>query len=147
MNIRMLPIDFVFQRLPRLVRDLCEALGKQAELKISGGGTEVDKTVLEKIADPLVHLVRNALDHGIEAPSVRAAAGKPQVGAIELKAFHESGNIVIRIRDDGAGLKPIRSWRRRGNGGLLRRIRRMMNYPIRRSRISSSSPGLQPPPR
>ena len=105
MNIRMLPIDFVFQRLPRLVRDLCEALGKQAELKISGGGTEVDKTVLEKIADPLVHLVRNALDHGIEAPSVRAAAGKPQVGAIELKAFHESGNIVIRIRDDGAGLK------------------------------------------
>ncbi len=105
MNIRMLPIDFVFQRLPRLVRDLCEALGKQAELKISGGGTEVDKTVLEKIADPLVHLVRNALDHGIEAPSVRAAAGKPQVGVIELKAFHESGNIVIRIRDDGAGLK------------------------------------------
>jgi len=108
MNIRMLPIDFVFQRLPRLVRDLCESLGKLAELKISGSTTEIDKTVLEKIADPLVHLVRNALDHGIETPSERIAAGKPEAGIVELNAFHEGGNIIIHIKDDGAGLKTER---------------------------------------
>lgn len=104
MRVRMLPISFAFQRFPRMVRDMCRKLGKQVELKLSGEQTELDKTVLEKIGDPLVHLVRNSLDHGIEAPEVRAAAGKPEVGTIHLDAYHQGGNIVIEISDDGAGL-------------------------------------------
>ncbi len=104
MRIRMLPISFSFNRFPRLVRDLSSKLGKEVELKIVGEQTELDKTVLEKIADPLVHLVRNALDHGIEKPDVRAEAGKPRCGTLTLAARHEGGNIVIEISDDGAGL-------------------------------------------
>ena len=104
LQIRMLPISFAFNRFPRLVRDVSRKLGKQVELVITGEQTEVDKTVLEKIGDPLVHLVRNAIDHGLELPEVRAAAGKPETGRLELSAQHESGNIVIRISDDGAGL-------------------------------------------
>lgn len=104
MRIRMLPIESVFQRLPRLVRDVSRALGKEVELTISGNQTEVDKTVLEKISDPLTHLVRNSLDHGIETLEVRRAAGKPDKGKIDIRAFHEGGSIVIEITDDGAGL-------------------------------------------
>jgi len=104
MQIRMLPISFSFNRFPRLVRDICGTLGKKAELILSGEQTEVDKTVLEKISDPLVHLVRNSLDHGLETPEVRLAAGKPETGTLLLNAFHEGGNIVIEIKDDGAGL-------------------------------------------
>jgi len=104
MRIRMLPISFSFNRFPRLVRDLSTKLGKEVELKIVGEQTELDKTVLEKIADPLVHLVRNALDHGIEKPDIRAEAGKPLCGTLTLAARHEGGNIVIEISDDGAGL-------------------------------------------
>jgi two-component system chemotaxis sensor kinase CheA len=104
MQIRMLPISFSFNRFPRLVRDICGNLGKKAELVLSGEQTEVDKTVLEKISDPLVHLVRNSLDHGLETPEVRLAAGKPETGTLLLNAFHEGGNIVIEISDDGAGL-------------------------------------------
>lgn len=104
MRIRMQAIDITFQRLPRLVRDLCRSLGKQAELEIYGGTTEVDKTVLEKITDPLVHLIRNAVDHGIEKPSDRKAAGKPETGSIKVSAAQEGGNIIIKIIDDGAGL-------------------------------------------
>ena len=104
MRIRMLPISFVFQRFPRLVHDLSEKLDKKIELILSGESTELDKTVMEKIGDPLVHLVRNSLDHGIEIPEDRIAAGKPETGEIHLNAFHEGGNIVIEITDDGAGL-------------------------------------------
>jgi len=104
LQIRMLPISFAFNRFPRLVRDLSNKMGKKVELVLTGEQTEVDKTVLEKIGDPLVHLVRNALDHGLETPEARTAAGKPEKGRIELGAQHESGNIVIRISDDGAGL-------------------------------------------
>lgn len=104
MRIRMLPIDFVFQRLLRLVHDLCRSLGKQAEIKLYGNSTEVDKTVLEKIGDPMVHLIRNAVDHGIEAPQQRRSMGKPETGLIEVSAYHESGNIIIKIKDDGKGL-------------------------------------------
>jgi len=104
MGIRMLPIDFAFQRLPRIVHDLSLSLGKQVELKFSGETTELDKTVLEKIGDPLMHLVRNALDHGIETPAARAAEGKNEKGLISITAYHQGGNIIIEISDDGAGL-------------------------------------------
>jgi len=104
MRIRMLPISFVFQRFPRLVHDLSEKLDKKIELQMSGEQTELDKTVMEKIGDPLVHLVRNSIDHGIESPEQRKLSGKPELGVIKLNAFHEGGNIVIEIIDDGAGL-------------------------------------------
>ncbi len=104
MRIRMLPINMVFSRFPRLVRDMSQTLGKDIELVVSGEQTELDKTVLEKIGDPLVHLVRNSLDHGIEAPDDRIESGKPPRGTIRLQAAHEGGKIVIQISDDGAGL-------------------------------------------
>jgi len=104
MRVRMLPISVVFSRFPRMVRDLAQRLEKQVELKISGETTELDKTVLEKIGDPLVHLVRNCVDHGIEKPQARTAAGKKAVGTVHLNASHRGGSIVIEIRDDGRGL-------------------------------------------
>lgn len=104
MRIRMLPISFVFSRFPRLVRDTSQKLNKQVELKLLGEQTELDKTVMEKISDPMVHLVRNSLDHGLETPEQRVAAGKDPVGIVTLNAFHQGGNIVIEIMDDGQGL-------------------------------------------
>lgn len=102
--IRMMPISFVFSRLPRLTRDLADRLGKEIELELQGEDTELDKSVIEKIADPLTHLVRNALDHGIETPEQRVAAGKPRTGYLVVRASHQGGNIVITVADDGAGL-------------------------------------------
>jgi len=104
MNIRMLPISFVFSRFPRLVHDISNKLDKKIVLKLVGENTEVDKAVVELINDPLVHLIRNSLDHGIEMPADRVAAGKPETGTIELKAYHRGGHIVIEIIDDGRGL-------------------------------------------
>jgi two-component system, chemotaxis family, sensor kinase CheA len=104
MRVRMLPISVVFSRFPRMVRDLAQRLEKQIELKIAGETTELDKTVLEKIGDPLVHLVRNSIDHGIESGAMRAAAGKRTVGTIQLKASHRGGSILIEVTDDGGGL-------------------------------------------
>ncbi len=104
MQIRMLPISSAFNRFPRMIRDLSAKLGKKVELRITGENTELDKTVLEKITDPLVHLVRNSLDHGLETPEERRKVGKPETGVLELKAYHEGGNIVIEVVDDGAGL-------------------------------------------
>lgn len=104
MAIRMLPIGATFNRFPRLVRDLAARNGKQVHLSISGEETELDKTVIESISDPLTHLVRNAVDHGLESPEERAAAGKPATGSIRLNAFHEGGNICITVEDDGRGL-------------------------------------------
>lgn len=104
MQVRMMPISFTFSRFPRLVRDLSGKMGKKIELVLSGESTEVDKTVIEKIGDPLVHLVRNSLDHGIEMPEDRVAAGKEELGTINLNAFHQGGNIVIEIIDDGKGM-------------------------------------------
>jgi two-component system chemotaxis sensor kinase CheA len=105
MRVRMLPISFVFNRFPRLVRDLGQRLGKQIELRLNGDTTELDKTVLEKIGDPLVHLVRNSIDHGIESPEVRMASGKSASGTIELNAYHKGGSVVVEVSDDGGGLK------------------------------------------
>ena len=104
MSIRMMPISFVFSRYPRVVRDLAAKLNKQVELKTVGEGTELDRGLIEKIADPLTHLVRNSLDHGIESPEKRVAAGKPAKGTITLQASHQGGNIIIQVIDDGGGL-------------------------------------------
>lgn len=119
MQIRMLPISFAFSRLPRLVRDIASKLDKSIDLKIHGESTELDKTVMEKIGDPLVHLVRNALDHGIERPEVRVANGKPETGTVTLDAYHEGGNIVIEISDDGAGIDTGRIATKARERGLI----------------------------
>ncbi|HEX5338494.1 MAG TPA: chemotaxis protein CheW, partial [Gallionella sp.] len=104
MSVRMMPINFVFSRFPRVVRDLAGKLNKKVQLKMVGEGTELDKGLIEKISDPLTHLVRNSLDHGIELPDERAALGKDPQGTITLRAAHQGGNIVIEVSDDGAGL-------------------------------------------
>lgn len=107
MAVRMLPVSEVFERFPRLVRDLSRKLNKRIELKISGEETAADKTIIESLGDPLIHLVRNALDHGIESPEQRLAAGKPETATIQLKAFQESDQVVIEISDDGKGIDPV----------------------------------------
>ncbi len=104
MSIRMIPMSTVFSRFPRMLRDLANKLGKKVELVTQGEATELDKGLVEKITDPLTHLVRNSCDHGIEMPSDRLAAGKPEVGTITLAASHQGGSIVIEVRDDGKGL-------------------------------------------
>ncbi|MCS4232921.1 chemotaxis protein CheA [Stenotrophomonas sp. BIGb0135] len=103
-GVRMLPVDAVFRRFPRLVRDLSSRLGKQVRLRTIGEGTELDKGLIEKIADPLVHLVRNSIDHGLEMPDIRRDAGKDETGTITLAASHQGGHIVIEVSDDGRGL-------------------------------------------
>ncbi len=108
MNIRMLPVSFAFNRLPRIVHDVSQKLGKQIDLVMEGEGTELDKTMLEQLTDPLVHIVRNSIDHGIEQPEVRIAAGKPEIGTVKMAAFHQGGSILIQITDDGAGINPDR---------------------------------------
>ena len=105
MSIRMLPVGFAFNKLPRMVRDISAQLGKKIDLKISGESTELDKTVIERISDSLLHLIRNCIDHGIETPDIREAAGKPRTGTIKLDAYQEGGNVVIEIADDGKGLQ------------------------------------------
>lgn len=119
MRVRMLPISFVFSRFPRMVRDLSQRLGKNVDLKMTGDQTELDKTVLEKIGDPLVHLVRNCVDHGIELPNVRAAAGKPAIGTVFLEAYHKGGNITVEVGDDGGGLNKDRILEKARARGLI----------------------------
>jgi two-component system, chemotaxis family, sensor kinase CheA len=119
MRVRMLPISFVFSRFPRMVRDIAQRLGKQIELKLTGEQTELDKTVLEKIGDPLVHLVRNSIDHGIELPEVRTAAGKPAAGTVHLDACHRGGNIAVEVSDDGGGLDKERILAKARSRGLI----------------------------
>lgn len=104
MSIRMMPMDYVFSRFPRMVRDLAGKLGKKVEFITHGAATELDKGLIERIVDPLTHLVRNSIDHGVEMPEVRSAAGKGEAGKLLLSAGHQGGNIVIEVSDDGAGL-------------------------------------------
>jgi two-component system chemotaxis sensor kinase CheA len=104
MSIRMMPMDFVFSRFPRMVRDLANKLGKKVDFITHGAATELDKGLIERIVDPLTHLVRNAIDHGIEMPDARVAAGKTEAGKLFLSAGHQGGNIVIEVSDDGGGL-------------------------------------------
>ena len=119
MRVRMLPISFVFSRFPRMVRDIAQRLGKQIDLKLTGEQTELDKTVLEKIGDPLVHLVRNSIDHGIEMPDKRVAAGKPAAGTVHLDACHRGGNIAVEVSDDGGGLDKDRILAKARERGLV----------------------------
>lgn len=120
MRIRMLPMSFVFNRFPRMVHDLSQKLGKKVEIKMLGEQTELDKTVMEKIGDPLVHLIRNSLDHGIEMPEMRRAVGKPETGTLKLNAYHKGGNIIIEISDDGAGINKQKVLKRAIERGLVK---------------------------
>ncbi|MDU6441382.1 MAG: chemotaxis protein CheA, partial [Pantoea sp.] len=118
MSIRMMPMEYVFSRFPRLVRDLASKLGKEVELTLLGSSTELDKSLIERIIDPLTHLVRNSLDHGIEAPEKRLAAGKVATGNLTLSAEHQGGNICIEVSDDGAGLNRERILAKALSSGL-----------------------------
>jgi two-component system chemotaxis sensor kinase CheA len=119
MQIRMIPVEAVFMRFPRLVRDLSTKLGKHVELQLVGKDTELDRTVVDALGDPLVHLVRNSLDHGLERPADRAAAGKPETGVLELSARHAGGNVVIEVRDDGRGIDPVAVARKAAQKGII----------------------------
>ena len=119
MRIRMLPISFTFNRFPRMVRDIGLQLGKKVRLELHGEQTELDKTVMEKISDPMVHLVRNAMDHGIETPDIRAAQGKAETGTITLNAFHQGGNIVIEMIDDGGGINTDKLLAKARSNGMV----------------------------
>ena len=119
MQVRMIPVEAVFLRFPRLVRDLQTKLGKDVELRLVGKETELDRTVVDALGDPLVHLVRNSLDHGLEGPEERVAAGKPATGVLEISARHAGGNVVITVSDDGRGIDPERVARKAAERGLI----------------------------
>ena len=118
MSIRMMPMDFVFSRFPRMVRDLAAKLGKKVDFITHGAATELDKGLIERIVDPLTHLVRNSIDHGIEMPEARIAAGKTDAGRLFLSAGHQGGNIVIEVSDDGGGLNRERILKKAAENGL-----------------------------
>jgi two-component system, chemotaxis family, sensor kinase CheA len=119
MQVRMIEVDAVFMRFPRLVRDLSAKMGKQVELILTGRDTELDRTVVDALGDPLVHLVRNSLDHALEPPAEREAAGKPATGVLELSARQAGGNVVITVRDDGRGIDPERVARKAAERGII----------------------------
>ncbi len=119
MTLRMLPVGNLFEKVKRLVRDLSQKSGKQAELVIAGEGTEIDKTVIDGLGDPLMHMVRNALDHGIESPDERKAAGKTPIAKVALKAYHQAGHMVIEISDDGRGLSREKILRKAREKGMI----------------------------
>jgi two-component system, chemotaxis family, sensor kinase CheA len=119
MQIRMIPVDVVFLRFPRLVRDLSSKLGKEVKLDLVGSETELDRTVVDALGDPLVHLVRNSLDHGLEPVQERVAAGKPEVGTLTISARHAGGSVVIEVRDDGRGINPDAVARKALAAGLI----------------------------
>ncbi|HEX4461372.1 MAG TPA: chemotaxis protein CheA, partial [Polyangia bacterium] len=119
MRTRMQPIGHLFAKLPRVVRDLAVACGKQVQVELEGQATDLDRAVLEGIKDPLTHLIRNAVDHGIERPDVRVAAGKPATGTLRVRAFHESGQVNIEIVDDGGGIDPERVAEKAVERGLI----------------------------
>ncbi len=119
MQVRMIPVEAVFLRFPRLVRDLSTKLGKQVDLQLVGKDTELDRTVVDALGDPLVHLVRNSLDHGLEGPEERKAAGKPATGVLEISAQHAGGNVVITVADDGRGIDPKMVARKAAERGLI----------------------------
>jgi two-component system chemotaxis sensor kinase CheA len=119
MQVRMIPVEAVFLRFPRLVRDLSTKLGKQVELELVGKDTELDRTVVDALGDPLVHLIRNSLDHGLEGPEERVAGGKPATGTLHLSARHAGGNVVIEVRDDGRGINARKVAEKAAEKGLI----------------------------
>ncbi len=119
MQVRMIPVDVVFLRFPRLVRDLSTKLGKEVRLELIGSETELDRTVVDALGDPLVHLVRNSLDHGLESAEERRAAGKPAEGTLQIAARHAGGSVVIEVRDDGRGIDPAAIARKAAKSGLI----------------------------
>ena len=119
MQVRMIPVEAVFLRFPRLVRDLSSRLGKKVELQLSGQDTELDRTVVDALGDPIVHLVRNALDHGLESPEDREAAGKEPTGTLRISARHAGGSVLISVADDGRGVDPARVARKAVERGLI----------------------------
>lgn len=119
LSMRMIQIGEIFSRFPRVARDVSRELGKDIQLHISGAETELDKSMVEKLGDPLMHIVRNAIDHGIETTAQRLAAGKPAEGHVWLNAYHESGSIVIEVADDGGGLNQARILAKAVERGLL----------------------------
>ena len=119
MQVRMMAVSVVFQRFPRLVRDISRKLGKEVQLVLEGEQTEADKNIIESLADPLIHIVRNSLDHGIEAPEVRRACGKPETGTITIRASQDADRVVIEIRDDGKGIDPTVIKRKAYEKGLI----------------------------
>ena len=119
MSLRMIPIKATFQKMERVVRDLARDFGKKVAFVTSGDDTELDRTVVEEIGDPLVHMVRNGLDHGLESTAARIAAGKPETGTLQLKAYHQGSNIVIELEDDGRGIDPDRVYRKAVEKGVI----------------------------
>ncbi|MBA2873972.1 chemotaxis protein CheA [Thermaerobacillus caldiproteolyticus] len=119
LNMRMVPVETVFNRFPRMVRQLARDLGKKIHLEIIGAETELDRTVIDEIGDPLVHLLRNAIDHGIETPDVRRAKGKPEEGTVKLKAYHSGNHVFIEIEDDGAGINREKVLQKAINKGII----------------------------
>ena len=119
MQVRMIPVDIVFLRFPRLVRDLASKTEKEVKLELVGSDTELDRTVVDAIGDPLVHLVRNAVDHGLESPEDREASGKPRHGTIALVASQAGGSVIIEVRDDGRGIDPAAVGRKAASLGLI----------------------------
>ncbi len=119
MSLRMIPIKATFQKMERVVRDLARDFGKKVAFVTSGDDTELDRTVVEEIGDPLVHMVRNSLDHGLESTAARVASGKPETGTLHLKAYHQGSNIVIELEDDGRGIDPDRIYRKAVENGLV----------------------------
>jgi two-component system chemotaxis sensor kinase CheA len=118
-KLRMVPVSFIFERFPRLIRDISKNLGKDIQLVMEGQETELDRTVIDEIGDPMVHVIRNALDHGIETPAVRAAAGKPEQGLLKISAYQEGSGVIIEVSDDGKGIDPEKVKAKAIERGLL----------------------------
>lgn len=125
MSMRLIPIRGLFQKMSRLVWDVAKKIDKEVKFSMEGEDTELDRTIIEKLADPLMHMIRNALDHGVEPPDERQAAGKPRAGTVELKAFHAGGNIQIQIIDDGRGLNPDKLIKKAVEKGILQEGQRI----------------------
>ncbi len=115
----MVPVSFTFDRFPRLIRDLCKTLNKNVELVLEGEDTELDRTVIDEIGDPMVHLIRNSMDHGIEHPDERKALGKPEKGILKISAYQEGSGVVIEVSDDGAGIDPDKVRKKAVERGIL----------------------------
>src|SRR5690606_8133569 len=119
MSVRMMPLENLFNKMKRLVRDVSLKMNKKVNLEISGQETEMDKNVIDEVADPLVHILRNAIDHGIEPPEVRIQKGKPEYGSISLKARYEGNEILIIVKDDGAGINRDKILKKAEERGII----------------------------